>query len=144
MLCPWLPGSKQIWTGSLIEVLYSYFGQGVSKLQARKVGNQKWAETFWVRGYVLFSGARENTRVNIGDSKRSKISNFMSLQLWNPMTKIELWYLFGKPWYVSARSQLLKVVVELLGCFLPCQTDSISYQKMTIDREWVTLSQGLL
>ena len=46
------------------EVLEVNFGQGISKLQARKVGNQKKVETFWVRGYILYSSARENTREN--------------------------------------------------------------------------------
>ena len=46
------------------EVLLVNFGQGVSKLKARKVLDKKKVETFWVRGYILYSGARENTREN--------------------------------------------------------------------------------
>ena len=46
------------------EVLQVNFGQGVSKLRSHKVCGQKKFKTFWVRGYVLCSGARENTREN--------------------------------------------------------------------------------
>ena len=46
------------------EVSNVHFGLGASKLQDSSVGSQKKLETFWVRGYVLCSSARENTREN--------------------------------------------------------------------------------
>ena len=36
----------------------------VAKLWTVKVGGQKKIQTFWVRGYILCSGERENTREN--------------------------------------------------------------------------------
>ena len=41
-----------------------HFGQQAAELCAPKVGGQKKSQTFWVRGYVLCSSARENTREN--------------------------------------------------------------------------------
>ena len=58
----------------LIELLYITIVQGAAKLWHFKIGDLKKNQTFWVRGYILFSGARENTRASIGDSKRSKNS----------------------------------------------------------------------
>ena len=46
------------------EVSKVHFGPGASKLQDSKFGGQKKLETFWVRGYVLYSSAPENTREN--------------------------------------------------------------------------------
>ena len=41
-----------------------HFGQQAAELCAPKVGCQKKSQTVWVRGYVLCSSARENTREN--------------------------------------------------------------------------------
>ena len=47
------------------EIYLFNFHQGVSKLKRCKFGcKKKKAETFWVRGYILYTSARENTHEN--------------------------------------------------------------------------------
>ena len=46
-------GTYRYESNLLNEVLYVLVGQTAAKLQACKVGNQKKAETFWVRGYIF-------------------------------------------------------------------------------------------
>ena len=44
-----------------------HFGPQAAELRTLTVGGQKKSQTFWVRGYVLCSSARENTRKNQED-----------------------------------------------------------------------------
>ena len=61
---PWRSNYKQIWYRSLKWGTLSLYSSNSCKTVQASSWLSKKIETFWVRGYVLCSSARENTREN--------------------------------------------------------------------------------